>query len=197
MARRGTRTGLRWGKQYRYRRQPKNDFMRDVKGRLENDVGPYFDCVEAIYKRTGRGVGFWALTRMLFPVIEAVATTIFRTSNAGPPPVRLLRCLGLRYPKLVWEIYRNVLMHGDELLVATYKDHRVSWNVTIGGGHDASHGTLRIDLRKLYDDMLQYLDNEANDQRNVHLSVWVKDGFRFTTAAASSTKKEMLSVGRR
>lgn len=171
--------------------------MRDVKGRLENDVGPYFDCIEAIYKRTRRGVGFWALTRMLFPVIEAVSTTVFRTSNAGTPPVRLLRRLGLTYPKLVWEMYRNVLMHGDELLVATYRNRRVAWNVAIGGGHDASHGRLRIDLRKLYDDLLQYLDNEANDKGNQSLSVWVKEGFRFTTRAASITKKEILSVGRR
>lgn len=185
------------GKRYRYKRQSKIDFVRDVKGRLENDIGPYFECIEEIYRQTGRGVGFWALTRMIFPVIEAVATTVFRKSKADIPPVRLLRQLGLRYPKLVWEMYRNVLMHGDELLVATYRGWTVAWSVAIGGGHSSDHGGLQIDLRKLYNDMLQYLDDEANDPQNKGKSVWIKTGFRFTSSASSSAKKEMLAVGRR
>jgi hypothetical protein len=135
-------TAIKWGKRYGNRRQQRIDFMNDVKGRLENDVGPYFDCIEEVYRRTQRYVGFWALPRMLFPIIEAVATTVFRRSKAGAPAVRLLRRLGLQYPALTWEMYRNVLMHGDELLVATYRGYSVRWAVAIGDGHRSDNGRL-------------------------------------------------------
>jgi hypothetical protein len=52
---------VKWGKQYRYRRQQRIDFMNEVKARLEYDVGSYFDCIDEVYRRTQRHVGFWAL----------------------------------------------------------------------------------------------------------------------------------------
>jgi hypothetical protein len=187
----------RWGKKYGYTQKKRIDFMNDVKARLEYDIGPYFDCISDVYRRTGRGIGFWALPRMLFPIIEAVATTVYRWSKAGPPAVRLLRRLGLKYPELTWEMYRNVLMHGDELLSASYRGRSVRWAVAIDEGHRSDGGRLQIDVKKLYEDLRQYLENEANDPANVSKTVWVKEGFRFAGKKSLQAKRDVLVIGRR
>ena len=53
-------------------------FLTIVAQRLRSDIGPYFATIRDVYTRTGKGVGFWALARMIFPVVEAVATVIYR-----------------------------------------------------------------------------------------------------------------------
>ena len=58
-------------------------FLSDVAQRLRDDVGPYFEVIQAVYTHTGRGVGFWALARMIFPVVEAVSTVIYRAGRRG------------------------------------------------------------------------------------------------------------------
>jgi hypothetical protein len=111
--------------------------------------------------------------------------------------VRLLRRLGLKHPELTWEMYRNVLMHGDELLSASYRGRFVRWAVAIGEGHRSHGSRLQIDVKKLYEDLRQYLENEANDPANVGKTVWVKEGFRFAGKKSSQAKRDVLAIGRR
>ena len=66
-------------KKSNYRITTKKGFLEGVKGRLENDVWPYFGCINQIYLDSGKKkmVGFWALARMVFPVIEAIAKAVY------------------------------------------------------------------------------------------------------------------------
>ena len=187
-------------RKWRYRRMPRADFLRSVAGRLRNDVGPYFETIRAEYCRTRTGIGFWALARMIFPVVEAVASVIYRTGRTrrGPrerPPVRLLRELGFEYPNLVWEMYRHTLMHNDEMASASYQGRVVTWGIRVGEGHHCSNGRLWIDAEQLYTDLLAFLDREATAPGSSR--VWVKESFRFNTAFSRVTRDEMLRLGAR
>lgn len=122
---------LRPERKWTHRRMSRSAFLSSVVQRLRNDIGPYFETIRTVYARDGKGVGFWALARMIFPVVEAVSTVIYRAgSRSGGTrerqPVRLLRELGFEYPNLVWEMYRHTLMHNDEMASATYQGRRVA-----------------------------------------------------------------------
>lgn len=139
MAKKKRKPERRW----RHRRVHKSDFLESVRQRLLNDVGPYFEAIERVRANTGKGVGFWALARML-SVVEAVATILYRTNMSEKPPVRLLRELSFEYPNLVWEMYRHTLMHNDEMASASYMGRRITWCIGIGNGHSCSNGEIAI-----------------------------------------------------
>ena len=192
-------------RKWRHRRVLKSTFLSDARKRLENDVGPYFKMIEAVHKRTGRGIGFWALARMIFPVVEAVSTVMYRRASAGSSssatvrpkerqPVRLLRELGFEYPNLVWEMYRHTLMHNDEMACAIYKARGIAWGIKVGSGHSWKQGHLYIDAAKLYQDLVDFLAREADRSKSV--SVWVKESFRFNTAYNRATRDEALRLGK-
>lgn len=179
----------------------KSAFLSSVGQRLRNDVGPYLGTIQTVHARTGKGVGFWGLARMIFPVVEAVSTVVYRIrlKSGGTrerQPVRLLRELGFEYPNLVWEMYRHTLMHNDEMASAEYYRRRVVWEIRVGGGHSHDRGRLSIDAKRLYDDLLAFLDREASASAKSTL-VWVKESFRFNTAFGRATRDEMLRLGSR
>jgi hypothetical protein len=181
---------------WKHQREVKAVFLSRVRERLLNDVGPYFDLAHRIHRRTGRGVGFWASARMVFPVVEGVATVIYRSRAKGKPPVRLLEKLGIKFPNLAWEMYRHTLMHNDEMASAAYRGRTVRWGITLGGGHSWPKGRLRIDTKKLYVDLLKFLEREIMSSHKNNAHVWVKDSFRFNTAFARATRNEALRLGR-
>lgn len=84
---------------WKHRRELKAVFLSRVRQRLLNDVGPYFETIRTVHRRTGRGVGFWALARMIFPVVEGVATVIYRSGAKERPPVRSTRAAEIRIPE--------------------------------------------------------------------------------------------------
>jgi hypothetical protein len=195
-----TKKKLRPERKWTHRRTLKSAFLSAVAGRLRNDVGPYFGMIQDVYARTRVGVGFWALARMIFPVIEAVSTVIYRAgSRRGGArerqPVRLFRELGFQYPNLAWEMYRHTLMHNDEMATAAYRGRRIGWEIRVGGGHVWTRGRLGIDVEKLYQDFLAFLDQEAASSSTTQ--VWVKESFRFNAAFGRATRDEALRLGSR
>lgn len=187
-------------RKWTHRRISRSAFLSNVAQRLRNDVGPYFETIRAVYACTGRDVGFWASARMIFPVVEAVSTVIYRASRRDGPrerqPVRLLRELGFEYPNLVWEMYRHTLMHNDEMASAAYRGRRVAWGIRVGGGHSWTRGRLWIDAEKLYQDFLAFLDREASASRR-STQIWIKNSFRFNAAFGRATRDEVLRLGSR
>jgi hypothetical protein len=184
-------------RKWKHRRVLKATFLTGVRQRLLHDVGPYLEAVEGVRVTTGRGVGFWALPRMLFPVVEAVSTALYRTSRRERPPVRLLRELGFEYPNLVWEMYRHTLMHNDEMASALYMGRRIAWSIGIGNGHSWSKGRLGIDAKQLYEDLLAFLSRLASEPHSKKVHVWVGECFRFNTGFSRATRDEALSLGTR
>ena len=64
-----------------FKKLPRDAFLYGVKGRLMNDVGPYIEYIKKVYAETGKGIRFWSLARMVFPVIDAVAPRIYKKSK--------------------------------------------------------------------------------------------------------------------
>ena len=176
---------------------PKAAFLSDVQHRLKNDVGPYFATIRAVHQKTGHWVGFWALARMLFPIVEAVATVIYRSGPRNKRPALLLKRLGVKYPNLVWEMFRHTLMHNDEMASASYKGRRVTWEIRLGGGHVARNGHLAFDVRRLYADLKTFFSREIAEARRGSTQVWVRESFRFSTRFARATLDEILRLGKK
>jgi hypothetical protein len=182
-------------RKWTHRRVLRSTFLSNVRRRLVNDVGPYFTTIQAVHDQTGKGIGFWALARMIFPVVEAISTVIYRTGTKERPSVRLLRELGFEYPNLVWEMYRHTLMHNDEMASASYRGRRITWGIGIGTGHFWNNGRLHIDAAKLYNDLIEFLDHEALRRRSKTSHVWIKESFRFNTGFSRATRDEALRLG--
>lgn len=178
-----------------HRRMPKADFLLGVLHRLQGDVGPYFALIHSIQRKTGRQVGFWALARMLFPVVEAVAYVIYRTAGAKNGPAKLLERLGFKYPHVVWQMYRNTLMHHDEMATASCLGRRIAWGLGLGTGHGWGEGLIQVDLRKLYVDLSAFLQREAARSRRRPTSVWVRESFRLPRDRRGPLRREMLRLG--
>jgi hypothetical protein len=177
---------------------PKATFLAEVRQRFVNDIRPYIVAIELVYRLTGRGIGNFALPRMIFPVVEAVATVIYRERQGTErPPVRLLRALGFEFPNLVWEMYRHTLMHNDEMACATYRGRTVVWRIGFNTGHSWQSGQLQIDGLQLYNDFLAFLDREASRPRSRRTNVWVGESFRFNTGFGRATLDEARRLGRR
>lgn len=184
-------------KRHKSIRVKKTKYLNDVKNRLNDDILPYLSTVNSVYKKTGKGIGFWALTRMIFPVIESVANTIYRDKSLLIKRARLLRNLYIEYPFLTWEMFRNTLIHNDEMTVAYYKGKKVIWSLSIGDGHKWEKGILQIDLSKLLTDFINFLDVQSKAPKNQGKTIWIKESFKFTSSTRLETRNEVLELGQR
>jgi len=119
----------------------RKQYLEGVKGRLVNDVGTYFAMIDTEGSK-GNMVGFWGSARLIFPVIEAVAKTIYRKGKGEDVRVpRLLKQLNIPHPDVVWQMYRNSLAHSDHLAHIKYgqKENNKLVNHCIGWRHQ--HGS--------------------------------------------------------
>jgi len=184
-------------KKHKSKRVKKVKYLNDVKNRLSDDVLPYLLTIRSVYQKTGKGVGFWALTRMIFPVIESVSDTIYRDRSSLKKRAKLLRNLGIEYPFLTWEMFRNTLMHNDEMTAAYYRGKKITWSLSIGQGHKWEKGVLQIDLSKLLADFINFLDVQSKAPENQGKTIWIKESFKFTSSTRAETRSEVLSLGHR
>ncbi len=158
----------------------KKQYLEGVKGRLVNDVGTYFTAID-VEGSNGNMVGFWGSARLIFPVIEATAKTIYRPSGKEDNRVpRLLQKLGIPYPNIVWQMYRDSLAHSDHLVHITKGSRTIGWSVTasaggISTGHIFAGSTVHIDTRRLYEDFLTFLDQEIAQATT---SIYIKTGLK-------------------
>lgn len=164
----------------------KKQYLKGVKGRLINDVGVYFAMIDDEGSR-GNGVGFWGSARLIFPVIEAVAKTIYR--KRGTDDLRVVRLLGelnISYPNMVWHMYRNSLAHSDCLAYITRgRSKTINWSVTASAGgaigeHAFNRNAVHIDTRRLYEDFLTLLDKKmAAATTNVYVKTGINVGKKY------------------
>ncbi len=178
-------------KKYLYQKVNKVEFLSNVRLRLKNDVFPYLELVKKIHKETGTGVGFWALARMIFPPIEAVANAIYRKENK----TKILKELDIEYPFLAWDMFRHNLMHNDEMISASYRNKKVEWSVTIGGGHSAKDRVLKIDVSKLLHDFDNFLEKQIKDPSNLNKHVWIKKSYKLKRRGRLDLRNEIRAFG--
>ena len=88
-------------------------------------------------------------------------------------------------------------MHNDEMASACYMGRRVTWEIGLSTGHASERRHLRVDAKKLYDDLLAFLAQEASAKGSRTRFVWVRDSFRFGTGFGRPTLDEVLRLGMR
>lgn len=184
--------GRRRGYSFKLRKETRVKYLSDVKSRLEEDVGSYFTCAEEVYRNNRRGIGLWALVRMLFPIIESVSQVASKGSKKfdiqSGRQVRLLGKLGFKYPNLTWQMYRHALIHNDELMPLRYRGRQIDWSLSIGDSHQYEQGILTVDLKQLYDDLVAHLDSQI--AKSKQKSVWVRDACVLTNKAKKALREE-------
>ena len=168
-----------------YTKMSKSQYLEGVKERLINDVGTYFSMID-VEGSKGNMVGFWGSARLIFPVVEAVAKTIYRKGKDDDVRVpRLLKQLNIPYPDVVWQMYRNSLAHSDHLVHISKGSRTINWSVTasaggISTGHFFLHDQVHLDTRRLYEDFLSFLDIEiAKASTNVYVKTGIKVGTKY------------------
>lgn len=168
-----------------YTIMPKKLYLTGIKSRLVNDVGTYFAMID-VEGSKGNMVGFWGSARLIFPVVEAVAKTIYRNGKGDDVRVpRLLKQLNIPYPDVVWQMYRNSLAHSDHLVHISKGSRTINWSVTasaggVSNGHFFMHDQVHLDTRRLYEDFLSFLEVEiAKATTNVYVKTGVKVGRKY------------------
>jgi hypothetical protein len=174
--------------EWAFRSKKRADALGDIKSRLEAEVGR---CLRVLMKaRTGH----WAMVRMLMPIIEA--TSVGKQWD-------LLRTLGVPYPSVAWLLYRNTLLHKDEMRIVLYRAWRVGWELDYTGGHSfrraSSRGgaLLRLDLRQLYEDLVSYLDKEIAKAKVDRSRMQVPHRLRILSGHHPSLKGEIEQLCRK
>lgn len=99
------------GATYKTKKVIYKPYLQDVKNRLENEVG---FLVQKLDERNTQEphIGFFAMVRVLMPIVETVA------ASEGREPQSLLADLGLGAPHVAWNLYRDIFLHNDELAIA-------------------------------------------------------------------------------
>lgn len=185
-------------KKFAHYRTTRKLFLEGVKGRLENDVAPYLDLINQIasdsYLKTGKTevIGFWALVRMVLPPINAVANALYR-GKENDKFCKLLKQLGIAYPRIVLEMYRHSLMHNDELRGIAYRGQRIGWSIGHGGTDHIFHkDAILIDIRKLYQDFIKFLNAEI--AKSGSRTVWAENTVVFGKGIPTELKKEFDDI---
>ncbi len=148
-----------------FRSVPKTIYLQEILARLETEYIQILNLVTEHNLTHERGIGFWSLVRVIFPVIESVASIMGKDKEDF-----LQEDLGVPYGHLVWELYRHALMHSDELRFAVYKGKTFAWAIHLGN-EDAGHivenqfgdkpTTIHISIPSLYFSLHEYLKKEA------------------------------------
>jgi hypothetical protein len=161
------------GSEFEYQVFPRSEYLKNMLGRLDNEVGYYIDLIENNPHPSGAGVGFWSGVRMIMPAVEALAEieqtgiTDFMGAHLNIPA-----------PKLTWAMFRHALIHNDQLQHAQYDGRTINWGVslTMGTGHIMAHDQIHVDVKTLYQDLRTYLQSAVaqNDETPVKVAVGFK-----------------------
>lgn len=153
------------------------EYFKQILKRMDNEYLQILNMVTKHNLENERGIGFWSLIRIIFPVIESVAFAIEK-----PKEEFLEKELNVPFGHIVWEIYRHSLMHTDELRYVVYKDKTISWAVHLGTedvGHiienqfNSNPTTIHISLPKLYSSLRDFLARETAKKSSPKIQIQV------------------------
>lgn len=178
-------------KQLQFKKIKKKDYLENVKIRLENDVAPYMKLIKKIQNTTGVGIGFWALVRMIFPIIDELSNTLYRKSRKNKyKHIKLLQKLGLKFPNLIWEMYRNGLIHHDIPRKILYKDIEIKWGIKTSGKHEYKKDMILININQVYDSLVYFIKSEINKAKNK--SIYMHIGVKYNKKLGKELKNEII-----
>ncbi|MBU2578256.1 hypothetical protein KKA69_05540 [Patescibacteria group bacterium] len=158
------------GAKFVFKKTLKNRFLAVIKQRLQDDVGTILNLVNQHNEKSERGIGYWALLRTLLPIIEAIS----HIENTTPQSI--LKKISIPTPYLMWDLFRNSLMHGDLIHYGEYKGKRIKWGVSISKDltiHIIRDKKIHISVSKLYEDLNEYLDKSIASTNQIMIDVEV------------------------
>ncbi|MBI3443047.1 hypothetical protein HY008_00045 [Candidatus Woesebacteria bacterium] len=148
-------------------------YLSDILGRLQDETGSALKYYNRHNSKAlinnGRLIGFWSGPRLLFPVVEAVSKASGKTKWDF-----LSQDLGIKPSSLVWQMFRNSLIHNDLLLYAKYKQRKVKWGARMDGkNHVIEKRKVHIDIITLYKNLVDFLTTEIDKKDKTYINVQV------------------------
>ena len=128
--------------------------------RLKSEVEYIFKTIAKYNEDSTSKIGLFSLVRILMPVVDALSTV-----EGVEPEVLLERLNTLSAPNLTWSLYRDLLLHNDELGFGAVDDYGVPAMIIISGDSAPLPDILRDDPRhldvwgQLYKGLVDYLDD--------------------------------------
>lgn len=151
----------------------KKEYLRGIQGRLEDEIAPLLQFCKQVADR--RQIGFWVMIRLLMPIVEAVGYVKYpELRDSAKYASQVLKDLNVPYPKLSWRVFRDCLIHSDEI-THFFNDHKqlyAGWQISFGGRHEKKKLLLSVDVEQLYEDLYTYIGKmieETNDTDRVEL----------------------------
>ena len=147
-----------WGASYEVVLTNKKQYLESILARLKDDVGPIVDKIETINRKSERKVGFFPMVRVMMPIVETVAT------SEGREPQALLKELGWSKPFTAWNLYRDVFLHNDEMILASVDDRGIQSGIVLSNPEDAAAADIlakdgrSIDPFRLYRKLVEYIE---------------------------------------
>ena len=147
--------------------------LEKFRGRLKGEVGFILDSINLHNKyHHDRALGFFPMVRMLMPIIDALATL------EGIEPEELFgKMKGVPHPNLMWTLYRDSLLHNDELPLGAIDKEGIPGGILISPDDNDYPEILtkdprNLDVGLLYRSMVKYLDEaiskaDPNETRKV------------------------------
>lgn len=177
----------------------KRIYLKQVRKRLENEAGIYFGLLSKAQSenREFPKVGFWAGIRILMPVIEALSNVLLRETKKDPRPkeVRFLeKNLNFEYPALIWQMYRNPLMHTDQPASLIDGGHKISWGISMRADHFFTPDEVNLDPTRLYKDLKDFLDKEVERLESYNGYVFVEKSIKTKRTTSKYIKSEIKKI---
>lgn len=178
-----------------FRTISRTGYLEQILERMNNEYLQILSMVTKYNLENERGIGFWSLIRIIFPVIECVASVMGKQKEDF-----LERELKVPFGYIVWEIYRHSLMHTDELRYVVYKDKTISWAVHLGNediGHiiedqfNSKPTTIHISIPSLYSSLRDFLVQEIAKKNSSKIQVQVGVHFPINTSKIISELEEI------
>ena len=119
----------------------KKAYLKSMVGRLNSDVKPYLKLILRKNNTNKRLTGFWAMVRLITPVVAASGQVFYpELKGTDKQGSQILRDLNVPYPIICWYVFRNSLIHSDEIsiLINDEKELYSGWSLSFGGGHTTS-----------------------------------------------------------
>lgn len=146
---------------YMFAEKNYKQYLQTIQERLKREVDPYIAYIQEHHEADPDAPisGFFSLIRMVMPVVDTVATV------QGVQPPAILKSLGAPAPNLMWNLYRDMLLHNDELMFGAVE----GWGIPTGIGitfegekyPEIFETDYRLlDIGHLYRELLTYLDDQ-------------------------------------
>lgn len=144
------------------------EHLQEIKQNLEDAAGNYLESISGGKIHGGvTQATIFGLVRMIMPSVETIA----RAKGIGP--TALLLALHVPAPNLMWNLYRDMLIHNDEWVIAKVGQKTIrpqiwitmSESSEVVNMHTVNHhtGTHTLNVGNLYYDLVKYLNEEIKN----------------------------------